>query len=393
MNMNIKYFDRMKLNMKIAAMSALCCMTACGQKYEKPSEGSATGFALSFFRSVNEQAGKAENVVVSPYSAGAALSMLAEGAAGETRMELDKALNGCLFKDVDLGGNDTVVVRSANSVWLDDGFSLKDSYSGTLRKDYGASVFSRDFSSPSAADDINAWCSENTEGKIEQIVDKLRPDIAMVLVNALYFNAPWQDAFNEELTADRIFQGVSGNVPVRMMTRKAYYSYAEYEGCQLIKIPYSSGRYSMYVALPPAGMDMESVIPYLGESLYDAAMGKLARTEVVLSLPKFKLETSMVLNDALMEMGVSRAFSSRADFGGISADRSLALDMVKQKCYIEVSEKGTEAAAVTSIQIRTTAFNPHKKPVAVMTVDRPFLFFIADNDGAGILFAGKVVNL
>lgn len=182
----------MKLNMKIAAMSALCCMTACGQKYEKPSEGSATGFALSFFRSVNEQAGKAENVVVSPYSAGAALSMLAEGAAGETRMELDKALNGCLFKDVDLGGNDTVVVRSANSVWLDDGFSLKDSYSGTLRKDYGASVFSRDFSSPSAADDINAWCSENTEGKIEQIVDKLRPDIAMLLVNALYFNAPWQ---------------------------------------------------------------------------------------------------------------------------------------------------------------------------------------------------------
>ena len=149
----------------------------------------------------------------------------------------------------------------------------------------------------------------------------------------------------------------------------------------------------MYVALPPAGMDMESVIPYLGESLYDAAMGKLARTEVVLSLPKFKLETSIVLNDALMEMGVSRAFSSRADFSGISADRSLALDLVKQKCYIEVSEKGTEAAAVTSIQIRTTAFNPHKKPVAVMTVDRPFLFFIADNEGSGILFAGKVVNL
>lgn len=149
----------------------------------------------------------------------------------------------------------------------------------------------------------------------------------------------------------------------------------------------------MYVALPPVGMDVNDVIPYAGESLYDAALGMLTERKVMFSLPKFKLETSVVLNGTLGTMGVKKAFSSAADFSGISSGRSLALDIVKQKCYIEVSEKGTEAAAVTSAQIRVTSASPDRKPVAVMTVDRPFLFFIAGNEGSDILFAGKVVNI
>lgn len=379
--------------MRIAAMSALCCLAACGQKYEVPAEGSPKGFALSFFRSVNDNSEKKENVIVSPYSAGVALSMLAEGAAGETRSELAAALNGCLFKAENLGGNDTVKVASANSLWIDDGFSVRDSYVGALVKDYDASVFSRDFSASSTPDAINGWCSEKTAGKIGRIIDRLGPDVVMVLVNALYFNAPWQTAFSEGQTRERVFHGLSGDVPVSMMSRTADYLYAEHEGFQFIKIPYAGGRYSMYVALPPVGMDVNDVIPYAGESLYDAALGMLTERKVMFSLPKFKLETSVVLNGTLGTMGVKKAFSGAADFSGISSGRSLALDIVKQKCYIEVSEKGTEAAAVTSAQIRVTSASPDRKPVAVMTVDRPFLFFIAGNDGADILFAGKVVNI
>lgn len=380
--------------MKIAAVSAICCLAACGEKYEKPSEGSMTGFALSFFRSVNDGMKKTENVVVSPYSAGTALSMLAEGAGGETAAELYGALNRCNFRGIVPDCNDSLVVKSANSLWMDDEFRIRDSYVNLLRESYGASLYARDFSSAKTPDDINSWCSEHTEGKISNIVDKISPDMAMILVNALYFNAPWQNAFDEGLTAERIFHGLSGDADVPMMTRMGDYFYAEYNGCQMIRIPYASGAYSMYVVLPPSGIDVNDVMPYLGESVYDAAIQMLEERKVVFSFPKYKLETSMVLNGTLESMGVRKAFSSAADFSGISSSRSLALDMVRQKCYIEVSEKGTEAAAVTSVQIRMTSIMPDKKPAVTMTVDRPFLFFIVDEGGdAGILFAGKIVNI
>ena len=147
----------------------------------------------------------------------------------------------------------------------------------------------------------------------------------------------------------------------------------------------------MYVVLPPQGMDVNTMIPYIGESAFDAAMDMLASREVVLTMPKYKLETSIILNEALQDMGVEAAFTGAADFRGIAATGSLAVDQVKQKCYIDVTEEGTEAAAVTSVQVRLTSAGIN--PVARMTVDRPFLFFIQDAQSGNILFAGKVVDL
>lgn len=150
----------------------------------------------------------------------------------------------------------------------------------------------------------------------------------------------------------------------------------------------------MYVVLPPESTDMNEIIPYIGESVFDAAMGMLSEREVILKMPKFRLETSLLLNGTLKNMGIKTAFTPAADFKGIAEMGPLVLDQVKQKCYIEVSEKGTEAAAVTSAQVRLTSVRPDVKPVAVMNVDRPYLFFIADTEGdADILFAGKIVSL
>jgi serpin B len=118
-------------------------------------------------------------------------------------------------------------------------------------------------------------------------------------------------------------------------------------------------------------------------------MGMLARKEVAFRMPKFRLETSLVLDKALQKMGIKTAYSSAADFGVISESGPLTLGTVKQKCYIDVTEKGTEAAAVTSAQIRLTSVS---RPTR-MTVDRPFLFFILDSQTNNILFIGKVVNL
>lgn len=375
-----------------AAFMAMAAMVSCGTEPEAPSQGSRTGFALSFFKNVNAIVEKGENVVVSPYSAGVALSMLAEGAEGETRAEFDNALNGCIFKAEDLGNNDTITVKSSNSVWVDNDFSIRNSYVNLLEKDFDAFIDALSFADPATVKAINDWCAENTNGKIDEIIDRLDPSAVMVLVNALYFNAPWEDEFSPSLTKEADFHGVTKNSKVQMMNRSARMNYAEYYGCQMVELPYAGGRYSMIVILPPAGMDADAMMQYVGESIYDMAMGMFQPRQVRFKMPKAKIETSLILNQALKNMGIKSAFTTAADFKGIAAMGPLVLDQVKQKCYIDISEKGTEAAAVTSAQIRLTSARPEAEPVE-MTVDRPYLFIITDKANGNILFAGKIVNL
>ena len=375
-----------------AAFMTMAAMVSCGNEPEAPSQGSKTGFALSFFKNVNAIVEKGENVVVSPYSAGVALSMLAEGAEGETRAEFDNALNGCIFKAEDLGNNDTITVKSSNSVWIDNDFSIRNSYMNLLEKDFDAFIDALSFADPATVKAINDWCAENTNGKIDEIIDRLDPSAVMVLVNALYFNAPWEDEFSPSLTKEADFHGVTKNSKVQMMSRSARMNYAEYYGCQMVELPYAGGRYSMIVILPPAGMDADAMMQYIGESIYDMAMGMFQPRQVRFKMPKAKIETSLILNQALKNMGVRSAFTPAADFKGIAAMGPLVLDQVKQKCYIDISEKGTEAAAVTSAQIRLTSARPEAEPVE-MTVDRPYLFIITDKTNDNILFAGKIVNL
>lgn len=380
-----------KLMLYIAAIAAACGIDSCGQHELPVAEGSKTGFALSFFKEVNKMSNRSDNVVTSPYSAGAALSMLEEGAQGQTKAELDNALNGCLFSNQKLQGGDSVTVKSANSLWLDSDFSVRNHYVSLLQKDYDALVETLRFSDPATVRAINNWCAENTEGKIDEIIDRLTPGDVMVLLNALYFNAPWQDRFDPAMTSKADFLAVSGLRKVDMLYRRGHYNYAEYQGCQMIELPYMGSTYSMYVVLPPQGMNIDALVPYLNENIYDQAMNMLAPVEVKFRMPKLKMETEMLLNDVLMGMGVKTAFTGAADFKGISEMGPLVLSQVKQKCYIDVSESGTEAAAVTSIQVRLTSVRP-ENDVKTMTVDRPYLFFIADRESDNILFAGKIVN-
>ncbi len=365
---------------------------SCGPSYTKPVEASQTGFAISFFRDVNAETPKDENVVVSPYSAAVALSMLAEGAQGQTRVEFDNALGGVLYKAEDLGGNDTVVVRSANSVWIDDNFSPRNRYVSLLEKDFDAFLDVLNFADPATLKAINNWCSENTDGKITEILSRLDPSNVMVLINALYFNAPWEEEFDPEMTSEQTFYGVTKESKVKLMGRKGYYLYAEHNGFQMIQLPYQGLRYAMYVVLPPEGADIDRLLPKFDEQMYNSAMDMLQQQEVRLFLPRFKAETSILLNKPLQNMGIKTAFTSAADFSGIAEMGPLVLDQVKQKCYIDVSEKGTEAAAVTSAQIRLTSARPVVK-LPVMRVDRPFMFVIADGENRNILFAGKIVQL
>ena len=380
-----------KMMLWAASIAAACGLGSCGQTEVPPTEGSKTGFALSFFKEVNKRSKSSENVIVSPYSAGSALSMLVEGAQGQTKVELDNALNGCLFGGQKLEGGDSVVVKSANSLWLDSDFSVRNHYVNLLQKDYDALVETLRFSDPATVRAINNWCAEHTNGKIDEIIDKLTPGDVMVLLNALYFNAPWEVKFDPSQTAEADFDGQSGTRKVEMMYHKGRYNYAEYQGCQMIELPYLGSTYSMFVILPPKGMKIDALMPYVNENVYEEAVNMFAPAEVRFKMPKIKIETEMLLNDVLMGMGVKTAFSGAADFRGISESGSLAVSQVKQKCYVDIAESGTEAAAVTSIQVRLTSMRP-ELDVKVMTVDRPYVFFIADKYSEDILFAGKIVN-
>lgn len=367
-------------------------LVSCAPKYEKPVEASQAGFAVNFFKSVNAAEPKDANVVVSPYSAAVALSMLAEGAEGQTKAEFNMALGNILYKAEDLGSNDTVIVKSANSLWLDDNFSPRNRYVSLLEKDFDAFIDVENFASPVAMQAINNWCSEHTNGKITEIVDRLDPSTVMVLVNALYFNASWENEFDPALTSEQTFYGASSESKVKLMCTKGYYMYAENKGFQIIQLPYEGLKYAMYVVLPPEGSDINKLISKMDASAYHAAMDMLSQQQVRLWLPRFKVETSMILNKPLQDMGIKSAFTSAADFSGIAEMGPLVLDQVKQKCYIDVTEKGTEAAAVTSAQIRLTSVRPPAK-LPIMRVDRPFVFVIADAENKNILFVGKIVNL
>ena len=375
------------------ALAGAAALLSCGPKYVAPvsEPGSEIDYSMSFIRSVAAVEDKDANLTVSPYSAGVALSMLAEGAEGQTRAEFNKALNDCLFKSEDLGGNDKITVNSVNSLWVDDNFSVRNRYVSLMQKDFDALVTTLSFSDPATVKAINNWCSEHTNGKITEIIDELSPNDVMVLVNALYFKAPWLNPFDEHMTSSAKFHGSKSVSDVDMMARKAYMNYAEYNGCQLVELPYEGGRYAMYVLLPPEDMDINELIGYLSQESYDAAMNSLQSKEVLLKMPKVKVETSLLLNQSLQHMGIRTAFTGVADFKGISEMGPLSLGLVKQKCYVEISEKGTEAAAVTSAQIRMTALRPSQ--YVRMTVDRPYLFFVTDKQESNILFAGRIMNL
>lgn len=376
----------------ILALSVMLLFGSCGPKYTKPVEASQVDFAVSFLKNVNETTPSGENVIVSPYSAALVLSMLAEGAEGQTKNEFYKALDGILYKAEDLGSNDTITVQSANAVWIDDDFSPRNRYVSLLEKDFDAFLDVESFSDPATVKAINNWCSEHTNGKINGIIDRLDPSNVMVLINALYFNAPWENEFDMKQTRPQIFSGQTRQSEVDMMNRKGYYKYAEYQGFQMVQLPYQGLEYAMYVILPPAGADVDRLLTRMDASAYESALDMLAQREIRLMLPKFKVETSMLLNKSLQNMGIKTAFTSAADFSGIAEMGPLVLDLVKQKCYMDVSEGGTEAAAVTSAQMRLTSVRP-SVDIPVMKVDRPFYFVISDGDNEKILFAGKIANL
>ncbi|HQA87906.1 MAG TPA: serpin family protein [Candidatus Dojkabacteria bacterium] len=354
-------------------------------------------FKASFSASENK------NVVVSPFSVKMALSMAAQGANGKTLEEMNKVIGldetsneyfRRLIEDAAKDGD--ITLNIANSVWLRQGLQFNPAYMDILDSYYMAQASTLDFAEPSSKDTINKWVSEKTNGKIEEIVDKIEPlDIAF-LINAIYFNANWSTPFEEGYTSKKDFTLLDGSkVKADLMSKTAHLLYQENNEFQAVELPYGENeRYVMRVYLPKEDVKFDKFVKGIDKESLQQWGGDFGSMKGVLELPKFKTEYSNSMKDILISMGIKEAFNSNsADFSKMVTveGQNVYISEVMHKTYIDVNEKGTEAAAATSIEMSATSA-PQPEEMFEMIVDRPFVFTIDDKESGEILFIGAIIN-
>jgi serpin B len=347
------------------------------------------------------------NVFISPSSIAMALDMALAGAVGNTQQAMMKALamKGLTPGDVDQANLDLrkalanpdkeVQLSIANSLWLSKGIDFVPGFLDIGTKSYGAKVSSLDFSSPDAGKTINAWVKDNTGGKIPEIVaDGPMAGMVCVLVNAVYFVGRWTDVFDKAQTKPHPFtllDGTKKDLP--MMTQSGEYEYVKQPGFEAIRLPYGTKRVAMYIFLPDKSTNVGALCKKLGEGGWENWTEGMEETPGQITLPKFRAEYGVQLNDALQAMGMSVAFDpAKADFSKMCGKPGDAwIGQVIHKTFVEVDEEGTKAAAATAIQMPGAAA-PRPVTPFNMVVDRPFFCAIVDSLTNTILFMGAIVS-
>jgi serpin B len=343
-----------------------------------------------------------ENVVISPLSIKLAMSMVAEGANGETLEQMQTVLgidenSKDLYKEIleNSVETDDINIDIANSIWINDNFTLQDDFLNTVNNYYKAKVENLNFSSANAATTINNWVKEQTKDKIPTIVEQIDENDLAVLINAIYFNARWKTSFDEEETSNEDFDiGDGSTVPVDLMYLDSELKYFENDDFQAVKLPYGEdGDYSMSIYLPTETSDISSFINTLTKEELDEWDNEFEYKEGLLRLPRFRTEFSKNLTEDLKVLGIEKAFEADADLTKIVESKPIFISQVQHKTYIDVTEQGTEAAAVTAVTLVTsTAISEEPPDRFEMIVDRPFFFTINDNRYNNILFMGTIIN-
>jgi serpin B len=356
-------------------------------------------FALKLFRKMASGVSDS-NIVVSPLSISIALGMAWNGAAAETKDEMtallemtgspDSLVNQyyeVMQKSLPVVDSSTTVTI-ANSLWHTTDFVVKPSYLTVNRDYFDAEIRSIDFLQPWAKDTINAWVDAKTNHLIPSIIQSTS-DQVMFLINAVYFKGAWTIPFDPKKTYSGSFtKQTGGSTTVKMMSLLDTLRYAETDNAQFLDLAYGNGAYSMTLVLPKSGFNTSSVLASLTPSAWNSTIESLTTQQVQAYLPRFKVECDFDLVPTLKSLGMHKAFTDLAEFPNISVEPVLISD-VKHKTYVEVTEEGTKAAAVTSIGFTTTSMPNYP----VFNADRPFLFFIRENGSKVILFAGKIAQV
>jgi serpin B len=348
-----------------------------------------------------------KNLFLSPFSIQVALAMCAVGARGETRRVMADLIGAPdsvdeqnhqfakLVKSV-LGEEDRPFqLDTANALWAQQGFHFRPDFRKAVADFYRGAFNEVDFVSHlnDTLKTINTWVSEKTHEKIRELVTRedIQKDTRLILTNAIYFKGKWEKEFQKSNTTDENWDGPYGSKEVPTMHQKTGYLYHEDDQFEALDLPYKGGQLSMLIVLPRKkdGLNVLEKQWALGPS-YRQVTNQLKQETVILSLPRFKMETAFKLKPVLCDLGAKLAFSSSADFSGIG-DEPLMIAEVIHKAFVEVNEEGTEAAAATAVLMTRAAARTRTEP-KVFKADHPFLFFIRDRRNNAVLFSGRVLD-
>lgn len=408
------------LKKTIAALSLLSILAACqsdGDSQEpKPRKdiiltrteqqitNSGTDFAFRFFTQVCTSETVKPNLFVSPLSASFCLSMIANGAAGNTLAEMKTVLGFTDYSLEDMNNynqklatalldlDNTTRIGIANSIWLKQGFSVYDDFLNVNRQMYDARVQELDFASPKAKDIINQWCADKTNNCIKEVIQEIPEQVRLYLLNALYFKGIWKSQFKKSNTKQEVFNNADGSkseVPMMNLSTKPF-NYIQNDYFSIAELPYGNEAFSMVVFLPAEGKTLDESLPKLTADNWNEWSGKLFSNTLNVKLPRFEIRYDKDLIADMKALGMKDAFEHKADFSKMSTF-DLAVGILDQFTYVNVNEEGTEAAAVTVGGMVESA--PAPPSVYNFYVDRPFVFMIKEKSTGAILFMGKVTKL
>lgn len=348
-----------------------------------------------------------ENSLISPLSVSLALSMCANGAAGETAEQMLMSLCG-LNSIAELNEqlyslccrlvtSERTSLEIANSIWLRDSENLavKDDFLKAAASYYNAGAFKKAFDSTTLKE-INRWTSEHTDGMIEKIIDEISPEAMVYLINAIIFDGEWSNPYKEFQVSEDDFTNIDGTIAKAQFMRSDEYSYLSDEYAQGFTKPYSDG-YSFVALLPNEGVSCEEYLAKLTAESYEKLMAGETDAHVAASVPKFKYDCDYNLSEALSSLGMPLAFDpERADFSDLaelSDGTKLYISKVLHKTHIEVNESGTKAAAVTAVEMECGCSLEDPSNVIEIVLDRPFIYMIVENETNLPLFCGYMGKL
>ncbi len=348
---------------------------------------------------------KDENVLISPLSIQLALAMTANGADGNTKAEMEallgdeislEDLNEYLYSYVNnLPSAEKYKLQIANSIWLRDDEGRLQVEKDFLQKNadyYGAQAYKSAFDDQTLKD-INNWVKDHTDGMIDSILDQIDEDAVMYLINALVFDAEWQHVYDKSDVYKGKFTNIGGTEKHVDMMHSEETVYLQDENAIGFMKPYSGSKYNFAVLLPNEGVDIYEYIAGLtGEELMET-LSTPQLGMVMATLPKFSYEYELTMNDVLKELGMPSAFiGDTADFSKMahSSRGNIYIGDVLHKTFISVDELGTKAGAVTKVQM-----NDESAPMSewVVTLNRPFVYMIIDNETNLPVFIGTVMDV
>ena len=356
-------------------------------------------FGLELLKTIFETEDE-PNIMISPTSVSIALGMAYNGAETTTKEAFERVLNyeGLTREEVNeitkelisvlITNVDGNLLELANSLWNDEGFPIKQEFIDLNANYFDAEVREIDLQTAEALEAINLWASEQTHGKIDEILDKIEPETAMILINAIYFNCVWETEFGKENTSKEAFFTETGEEfgKVDMMQTESNFNAASTSDFSAVELPYKNKKFSMFLFLPARDKGVEELVQKLDGTTWEKWMSEFHETtDLKVHMPKFKFDFERSLKEDLQAMGLKIAFSGDADFSGMS-NIPLFIDRVIHKSYIGVNEEGTEAAAVTAVVMNYESASPGLS----LWFNRPFLFAITENSSKSILFIGKV---